>query len=425
MNKDTKALVPELRFPGFKEQWEERKLRAVLLKNSVRNKELKYSLVQSVSNKYGFIDQDEYFENRIVASKNTSNYYIVKKGYFAYNPSRIDVGSLAYKNDDNTAIISPLYVSFRAKNDLVIDLFLLHWFTSEAFKNQMIFEGGVRNTLSYENLSEINIQLPKLTEQQKIADCLSSLDTVIDGHNKRLEMLREHKKGLMQQLFPQEGEKVPRLRFPEFKGDGEWNHKKLIDIANKNVKWSFTGGPFGSNLKTNDYTDSGIRIIQLQNIGDGKFNDDYKIFTSLEKANELLSCNIYAGDIILSKMGDPVGRACIIPDSLDRGLMASDGIRLVVDEDFYKKYFIFSLINSKRIRDSIEEKSTGSTRKRIGLDILKTIKLIIPNTLAEQQKIADCLSSLDNLIEAEEQRIEQLQLHKKGLMQKLFPIMND
>ncbi len=229
----------------------------------------------------------------------------------------------------------------------------------------------------------------------------------------------------MQQLFPQEGEKIPRLRFPEFKGDGEWNHKKLIDIANKNVKWSFTGGPFGSNLKTNDYTDSGIRIIQLQNIGDGKFNDDYKIFTSLEKANELLSCNIYAGDIILSKMGDPVGRACIIPDSLDRGLMASDGIRLVVDEDFYKKYFIFSLINSKRIRDSIEEKSTGSTRKRIGLDILKTIKLIIPNTLAEQQKIADCLSSLDNLIEAEEQRIEQLQLHKKGLMQKLFPIMND
>ena len=83
--------------------------------------------------------------------------------------------------------------------------------------------------MSYENLSEINIQLPKLTEQQKIADCLSSLDTVIDGHNKRLEMLREHKKGLMQQLFPQEGEKVPRLRFPEFKG--KWEKKRLGNLA--------------------------------------------------------------------------------------------------------------------------------------------------------------------------------------------------
>ena len=112
MNKDTKALVPELRFPGFKEQWEERKLRAVLLKNSVRNKELKYSLVQSVSNKYGFIDQDEYFENRIV-QVNTSNYYIVKKAISLTIHLELML-SLAYKNDDNT-IISPLYVSFRAK----------------------------------------------------------------------------------------------------------------------------------------------------------------------------------------------------------------------------------------------------------------------------------------------------------------------
>lgn len=229
----------------------------------------------------------------------------------------------------------------------------------------------------------------------------------------------------MQNLFPQEGEKVPKLRFMEFEKDGEWVEKSLIETANKKVKWSFTGGPFGSNLKASDYTADGFRIIQLQNIGDGEFNNDYKIYTSKEKANELLSCNIYAGEIIISKMGDPVGRACLIPDSLKRCVMASDGIRLVVDESKYSKYYIYSLINSKRIREAIEKKATGSTRKRIGLDELKGIELMMPKKLAEQQKIASCLSSLDALIVAQAEKIEQLKLHKKGLMQGLFPVVND
>lgn len=92
-----------------------------------------------------------------------------------------------------------------------------------------------------------------------------------------------------------------------------WKVMPLSDIADSKVRWSFTGGPFGSNLKSSDYVTRGVRIIQLQNIGDGKFKNDYEIFTSKEKADELISCNIYPGEIILSKMGDPVARACIIP----------------------------------------------------------------------------------------------------------------
>ena len=229
----------------------------------------------------------------------------------------------------------------------------------------------------------------------------------------------------MQNLFPQEGEKVPKYRFKEFEKDGEWVKKSLIDTADKKVKWSFTGGPFGSNLKASDYTSEGIRIIQLQNIGDGEFNDEYKIYTSEEKADELLSCNIYAGEIILSKMGDPVGRACIIPDNLKRCVMASDGIRLVVNETKYSKYFVYSLINSKPIREAIENKATGSTRKRIGLDELRNIELIMPKSLSEQIKIANCISSLDKSIVAQELKIEQLKQHKKGLMQGLFPKVID
>ncbi len=213
---------------------------------------------------------------------------------------------------------------------------------------------------------------------------------------------------------------VPELRFPEFVKTGDWKEKNLIKIADKNVKWSFTGGPFGSDLKSSEYTSEGVRIIQLQNIGDGHFNNEYKIYTSEKKADELLSCNIFPGEIILSKMGDPVGRACIIPDELERAVMASDGIRLVVDENKNSKYFIYSLVNSTRIRKIILSKSTGSTRKRIGLKILKKIQLPLPNK-KEQQKIADCLSSLDDLITAQNEKLEALKDHKKGLLQNLFP----
>ena len=213
---------------------------------------------------------------------------------------------------------------------------------------------------------------------------------------------------------------VPELRFPEFLGAGEWKKIKLIEVRDKKIKWSFIGGPFGSNLKSSDYVAEGIRIIQLQNIGDAEFKDDYKIFTSEEKANELLSNNIYPGEIILSKMGDPVGRACLIPSTHPRYVMCSDGIRLVVDEKLFRKYFIYTLINSINFRALVEKTATGSTRKRIGLDDLKNLPMIVPKP-EEQQKIADCLSSLDRLITAHTQEHEALKAHKKGLMQQLFP----
>ncbi len=214
-------------------------------------------------------------------------------------------------------------------------------------------------------------------------------------------------------------ELVPELRFPEFQDEGGWNAIKLIDTADKKIKWSFIGGPFGSNLKSSDYVDDGIRIIQLQNIGDAEFFDNYKIFTSKEKADELIANNIYPGEIILSKMGDPVGRACLIPDFHSRYVMCSDGIRLVVDEKSFSKYFVYTLINSVQFRSLVEKTATGSTRKRIGLDDLKKLPMIVPRT-KEQKKIADCLSTIDEIVIAQSQKLEALKAHKKGLMQKLF-----
>jgi type I restriction enzyme S subunit len=198
----------------------------------------------------------------------------------------------------------------------------------------------------------------------------------------------------------------------------DWEVKRLIDTASSE-KYSCTGGPFGSDLKEDSYTNHGVRVIQLQNIGDGKFLDEYKIFTSEEKADQLKNSNIYPGDIIIAKMADPVARACIIPNADKRYLMASDGIRLSVNKKEYDAKFIFYAINSKYFRKNAEKHSTGTTRLRIGLTELKKLPVIIP-PLWEQKEIVEILSSVDDEIEKESIHKKQLESMKNGLMQVLL-----
>lgn len=193
----------KIRFKEFKDEWQLKNLGDVLLKNSIKNKTQKYSTVQSVSNKYGFINQEKIFEERRVASVNTSNYYVVEKGCFAYNPSRIDVGSLAYKDDNEISVISPLYISFRANNNFLSDVFLWFWFKTQIFKTQMnnSFEGSVRNTLSYESLVKMKLLIPNIEEQTNIAQFLSSIDKKIQIEKKSLNKYQYQKQYLLQNLF--------------------------------------------------------------------------------------------------------------------------------------------------------------------------------------------------------------------------------
>lgn len=182
--------------------WEEKKLESLLVKNKKRNKNLEINYVQSVSNARGFVSQNDYFDGANIASKNTSNYFIIEKSTFAYNPSRINVGSLAYKSDETTSIVSPLYVSFKTQTGL-LDGFLLPWFSTELFKKQMnrSFEGSVRDTLSFAALSDMRLMLPNEQEQQKITNFITTLDEKITAEKSKLTAAREFKKALLQRMF--------------------------------------------------------------------------------------------------------------------------------------------------------------------------------------------------------------------------------
>ena len=176
------------------------KLKDILVKWNKKNKNNSVKYVESISNKYGFISQSDQFEDRNVASKNLNNYYIIEKGVFGYNPSRLNVGSLALKTNDKISVVSPLYECFTTSQN---NQYLLEWFDSKYFRKGTIskFEGGVRNTLNFSNLCEIEIRLPIIEKQNKYSNIFRVFNNKIELEVKKLYKLQELKKGLMQNMF--------------------------------------------------------------------------------------------------------------------------------------------------------------------------------------------------------------------------------
>jgi type I restriction enzyme S subunit len=182
--------------------WEEKKLGEALEYKSIRNKTKQIELVLSVSNKKGFISQQEQFDGHQVASKDTSNYKIVNKGEYAYNPSRINVGSIARLDDFKQGIVSPMYIIFRLKNNLH-PIFFDALYSSHRFKYLIKIgcSGSVRDSLNFDEMEKFDIKLPSIAEQQKIANFLSSLDNKIELVRTQIENTKAFKKGLLQQMF--------------------------------------------------------------------------------------------------------------------------------------------------------------------------------------------------------------------------------
>ena len=304
---------------------------------------------------------------------------------------------------DNTLVISP--------NNLENIDFIKY--TLEKFGlNKLVFGSG-QPLITGGQLKSLFIYSPKPQEQQKIADCLSSLDELISAQNQQLEALKAHKKGLMQQLFPAEGETVPQLRFAEFRDSGEWVEKMLGELLQfKN----------GINASKEQYG-KGIKFINVLDILQNEYITHKKIIGSVEVSDEMVNnFSVNYGDILFqrsSETQEEVGTANVY---LDKEHVATFGGFVIRGKKIgiYDPVFLNKLLKTQAIRNSISSKSGGSTRFNIGQESLISIKILLPS-LNEQQKIASCLSALDELITAQKEKIAALKMHKKGLMQGLFP----
>jgi type I restriction enzyme S subunit len=250
-------------------------------------------------------------------------------------------------------------------------------------------------------------------EQQKIAECLSSVDELIAAQARKLDALKTHKKGLMQQLFPREGETQPRLRFPEFEIAGEWGEEKLEDLAKR-------GSGHTPNKTKDEYYNGGIKWVSLadsKRLDNGLISETTIVISEqgIKKSSAVLHP---AGSVILSRDAG-VGKSAVMNESM---AVSQHFIVWTCDKRRLSNWFLYYILQIKK--PVFENVASGSTIKTIGLPFFKEMRISVPQ-VKEQQRIADCLTSLDDLIAAQTQKHEALKTHKKGLMQQLFPSLEE
>ncbi len=261
-------------------------------------------------------------------------------------------------------------------------------------------------------LKKLSISIPSLLEQQRIADCLSSLDGLITAENQKLDALKDHKKGLTQQLFPTEGQTTPKYRFPKFQSNEAWPIRQLGNIC------KFVRGPFGGALKKDIFVNDGYAVYEQSHAIYSNFNE-FRYFITKSKYEELKRFSVKSNDLIMSCSGT-MGKFAVIPTQHKEGVINQALLKLSVKNDYdlnFIKYTLEHPINQEKL---LSQSAGGAIKNVVGVGQLKEISLPIPSK-NEQTKIADCLSSIDDLITTQTQKIESLKGHKKGLMQQLFP----
>lgn len=407
MSKKEKTVVPKLRFSQFisSPEWSVKKLGSLIEHVENRAGTKKYTLM-SVTSGVGLVPQIKKF-GREIAGSGYKNYYVIKKNDFAYNKSatkQFPEGYISMLTEyEEAALPNSIFTCFRIVNDECEPKFFDHLFHNNYHGTWLrkYIEVGARahGSLSVDTqyLWNMPVALPKLQEQQKIASCLSSLDKLIDAEDKKLSALNLHKKGLMQKLFPAEGETLPKWRFPEFVDEEEWNiyslsnicinlDTKRIPITEKNRKKGLI--PYYGASGIVDYVE-------------GFIFDEYLLCVSEDGANL-------------------VTRKYPIAFSISGKAWVNNHAHVLKFENSFTHGLVESYLNNIDLTDFL----TGMAQPKLNRAKLDEISIPLPKE-KEQEKIAYCLFSINDLITAQTEKIEALKQHKKALMQGLFPSIEE
>lgn len=410
MNQNDKSILnPKLRFPEFRNTpgWEKTLLKDVLTEHGLKSDG--ESEVHSVSVHKGVINQKEHL-GRSFAAADTSNYNLAKPHDIIYTKSPtgdFPFGVVKQNKLSYNVIVSPLYGVFKPTNRH-IGYILDAYFESRIRTNNYlapIIKKGAKNTILIANETFISkgLYIPlNEKEQQKIADCLISIDELIAAQAKKVEGLKTYKKGLMEQLFPREDKNTPRLRFQEFRDAPGWKKKTLKETAEINP--------------VNEELPDSFIYIDLDSVEAGELTKKRKI--SREDAPSRAQRLIKRGDIIYQVVR-PYQRNNLLCDFDGDNYVASTGYAQL--RAYECNRFLYQCIHTDTFVNQVIAKCSGSNYPAINSSHLAEISLKIPDTVSEQQKIADCLSTLDIVIFASSQKLKDLKAHKKGLMQQLFP----
>lgn len=381
---------PTIRFKGYTEDWEQRKLNEIADKVSEKNKNNEFSEPFTNSAEQGIISQKDYFDREIVNNENLNGYYIVRNDDFIYNP-RISVtapvGPINRNRLGRNGVMSPLYTVFRTHD--IDNLYLEFYFKTTKWHRFMKLNGDSgarfdRFTISSTQFMEMPIPYPTLEEQQKIGEYFDSLDNLITLHQRKCEETKILKKYMLQKMFPQNGQKVPEIRFKGFTED--WEQRKLGDISSLITK--------GSTPKDKSGTGE-VNFIKVENIND--FSGDIVSMSKIsleEHQGYLKRSQLQEGDILFSIAGT-LGRVtsvnkAILPANTNQALSI---IRLKEGNLEYVK----TCLKGNVVADFIRRNPTIGAQPNLSLEQVSNLEIEIPSE-AEQEKIGLYFSNLDNLI---------------------------
>ena len=411
-----KRRVPKLRFPGFTEDWEQRKLESLFTKyeDKVNTPNSGYWRLGLRSHCKGtfhtYIDAGNELE--------TAEMNRVKSGNFILNITFAWERALAVTNDeDQDKLVSHRFPQFKPNSDLVIDFFK-HTLMDKRFKHHLELSspgGAGRNkVLKVADMLKYELLVPSIKEQNEISSLLNHVDYIITLHQRKLDNLKLKKKALLQKLFPKNGEHYPELRFPGF--TDAWEQREFSDIFSE-VKSGL------SRMLSND--DIGLPVVRANNINDGQLNlvDDIKYWYKNDpqgaNTNNYL---IEQGDILINFINSEakMGTAAYVTRRPERDTIYTTNILRCKVNDEYNPYFIYSLTFLNSYKNYIASITKPAVNQASFTTVdFKKYSIKIP-TVKEQNQIADLIETFNKLITLHQRKLDHLQLQKKALLQQMF-----
>ncbi|MDD3771937.1 MAG: restriction endonuclease subunit S [Weeksellaceae bacterium] len=396
MNREEKKIVPQLRFPEFKDNWKTASLKDVSSYFNGKSFEGdvqengKYELVtlKSIDTDGNLVHSNRYINDDVkTLAKGTLVMILSEQA-----PGLL--GMTAIIPDNNKYVLNQRVAEIRPTDKVV------NYFLSMAINRNQSYFSRLGAGMKVQNISKGNVEnyelsYPSIAEQKKIANCFSSLDVIINSETEKLALLQDHKKGLLQQLFPVEVETQPKFRFPEFKDD--WKIKEVGEIFDV----------------TRGY------VLSMSLVSETKTEENkYPVYSSQTKNNGLAgfyNAFLYENAITWTTDGANAGDV----NFREGKFYCTNVCGVLLSKNGFANKCVAEIINSVAKK---HVSYIGNPKLMNG--VMSKIKISIPS-LKEQQKIADCLSAADELIEAQAQKIKALQEHKKGLLQQLFPNLNE
>ena len=395
---------PQLRFEGFTDDWEQRKLKDIVNRVTRKNKNLESTLPLTISAQYGLVDQITFF-NKQIASKDMSGYYLLQKGEFAYNKSYskdFPWGAIKRLNMYDEGVLSTLYIAFlpfKVNSD-----FLVSYYETDGWHKEVAIRAaeGARNhgllNITAVDFFDTGLMIPPNNdEQQEIGGFFIELDHTITLHQRKLDLLKEQKKGFLQKMFPKNGAKVPELRFAGFADD--WEERKLGDVFSERSERSSEGELISVTINSG--------VVKASEL-------DRKDNSSNDKSNYK---KVEVGDIAYNSMRMWQGASGY--SSYD-GIISPAYTVIIPKEGTDSKFFAYDFKRHDMIQ-TFKRNSQGLTSDTWNLKFptLKSVKVMVP-CMEEQTKISNFFERLDTTITLHQRKLDLLKEQKKGFLQKMF-----